>query len=122
MASKRFLMVPEDSSAANMPLPGVTMASATLLRSARFIELLQRSPALHTKIDRSRAIAELNVRRRVDISSCSDANSSSFRGAPTGPRKARPDDRLRANPESITTIPGYGFRACAIQVGCCRLG
>src|SRR6266705_3369709 len=24
-------------------------------------------------------------------------------GAPTGPRKARPDDRLRASPESITT-------------------
>src|ERR1039457_6551132 len=24
----------------------------------------------------------------------------SFRGAPTGPRKARPDDRLRASPES----------------------
>jgi error-prone DNA polymerase len=29
---------------------------------------------------------------------------SSFRGAPTGPREARPDDRLRASPESITTI------------------
>jgi alpha-1,2-mannosyltransferase len=29
---------------------------------------------------------------------------SSFRGAPTGPaRSGRPDDRLRANPESITT-------------------
>jgi FAD/FMN-containing dehydrogenase/Fe-S oxidoreductase len=26
-------------------------------------------------------------------------NSPSFRGAPTGPRKARPDDRLRASPE-----------------------
>jgi len=26
--------------------------------------------------------------------------STSFRGAPTGPREARPDDRLRANPES----------------------
>jgi hypothetical protein len=25
--------------------------------------------------------------------------NSSFRGAPTGPRKARPDDRVRANPE-----------------------
>jgi hypothetical protein len=25
----------------------------------------------------------------------------SFRSAPTGPRKARPDDRLRANPESL---------------------
>src|SRR6266478_4602845 len=27
----------------------------------------------------------------------------SFRGAPTGPRKSLPDDRLRASPESITT-------------------
>src|SRR5258708_33694873 len=37
MASKRFLMVPVDSSAARMPLPGAVMALATLLRSARFI-------------------------------------------------------------------------------------
>ncbi|MEY9124519.1 hypothetical protein ABIA03_003559 [Bradyrhizobium yuanmingense] len=29
--------------------------------------------------------------------------SSSSRGAPTGPREARPDDRLRASPGSITT-------------------
>src|SRR6266545_5742507 len=35
--SKRFLMVPEDSSAARMPRPGATIASATLLSSARFI-------------------------------------------------------------------------------------
>src|SRR4051812_23957034 len=40
MASKRFLMVPVDSSAARMPLPGAVMASATLLRSARFIHPL----------------------------------------------------------------------------------
>src|SRR5690348_6753887 len=37
MASKRFLIVPEDSSAARMPLPGATMALATLLSSARFM-------------------------------------------------------------------------------------
>src|SRR5215831_18962508 len=37
MASKRFLIVPEDSSAARMPLPGATMASATLFNSSRFI-------------------------------------------------------------------------------------
>src|SRR4051812_32813503 len=37
MASNRFLMVPVDSSAARMPLPDAVMASATLLRSARFI-------------------------------------------------------------------------------------
>src|SRR5438270_4414013 len=40
MASKRFLMVPVDSSAARMPLPGAVMALATLLRSARFIRPL----------------------------------------------------------------------------------
>ena len=37
MASKRFLMVPVDSSAARMPRPGATIASATLFSSARFI-------------------------------------------------------------------------------------
>jgi hypothetical protein len=37
----------------------------------------------------------------------------SFRGAPPGPRKARPDDRLSASPESILPNGGYGFRACA---------
>src|SRR2546429_7409664 len=37
MASNRFLMVPDDSSAARLPRPGATMASATLLSSARFI-------------------------------------------------------------------------------------
>src|SRR5438874_728386 len=37
MASNRFLIVPEDSSAARMPRPGATMASATLLSSARFM-------------------------------------------------------------------------------------
>src|SRR5215471_3084708 len=40
IASKRFLMVPDDSSAARMPRPGATMASATLLSSARFIATL----------------------------------------------------------------------------------
>src|SRR5215467_13572563 len=37
MASKRFLIVPEDSSAAKMPRPGATIACATLFNSARFI-------------------------------------------------------------------------------------
>ena len=37
MASKRFLIVPVDSSAARMPRPGATIASATLFNSARFI-------------------------------------------------------------------------------------
>jgi hypothetical protein len=35
---------------------------------------------------------------------------SSFRPAPIGPRKRGPDG---ANPESITTSRGYGFRVCA---------
>src|SRR5271169_3629022 len=37
MASKRFLIVLVDSSAARMPLPGFTMASATLFNAARFM-------------------------------------------------------------------------------------
>src|ERR1039457_5455800 len=40
MESKRFLMVPVDSSAARMPRPGATMASATLFNSERFIAAL----------------------------------------------------------------------------------
>src|SRR5258708_19531405 len=43
MASKRFLIVPEDSSAASMQLPGATMARATLLRSVRFIDASSRA-------------------------------------------------------------------------------
>jgi hypothetical protein len=42
----------------------------------------------------------VNGERRCDRA---DVLSASFRGPPTGPRKARPDDRLRASPESITT-------------------
>src|SRR5579872_6266776 len=65
MASKRFLMVPDDSSAARRPLPGVTMATATLLRSVRFIRTSSGScPLLAAKIDRSRAKEEVNVGRR----------------------------------------------------------
>src|SRR5262245_43716418 len=65
MASKRFLMVPEDSSAARMPLPGVTMATATLLSSVRFIGQFSRTEsALAAKIDGSRANEEVYVRRR----------------------------------------------------------
>src|SRR6266852_7038804 len=62
MASKRFLMVPVDSSAASTPLPGATRARATLLRSARFIGASSRplgfcgSKSLLVKIDGSRAI------------------------------------------------------------------
>src|SRR5262249_44122893 len=37
MASKRFFMGPEGSSAARMPRPGAPMATAVLLSSARFI-------------------------------------------------------------------------------------
>ncbi len=35
-----------------------------------------------------------------------DAMETSFRGMPTGPREARPDDRLRMNPESRDSGPG----------------
>src|SRR3990170_7387665 len=70
MASNRFLIVPEDSSAARMPLPGVTMARATLLRSARFIGAFSsaiscqsrcgpnpcNSKSVQVKVDGSRAI------------------------------------------------------------------
>src|ERR1700730_18950055 len=38
MASNRFLMVADDSSAARMPRPGATMATTTLLSSERFTE------------------------------------------------------------------------------------
>src|SRR5687768_8426763 len=63
MASKRFLIVPEDSSAARMPLPGVTMARATLLRSARFIEVLQKHHALAHQNRRLSGHCLENVRR-----------------------------------------------------------
>src|ERR1700681_4614612 len=56
MASKRFLIVPEDSSAASRPLPGATMARATLLRSARFIDASSESTvSLQVKVDGSQA-------------------------------------------------------------------
>src|ERR1700687_902226 len=70
MASKRFLMVPVDSSAASRPLPGATMAKATLLRSARFIDASSRaldlceSKSLQVKIDGSRAIPKKHARPR----------------------------------------------------------
>src|SRR6185312_11016559 len=57
MASKRFLIVPEDSSAARMPLPGDTMARATLLRSARLMTTFSGDMPLQTKIGGSRANA-----------------------------------------------------------------
>jgi hypothetical protein len=41
MASKRFLMVPLDSSAARMPLPLVTIAFAMASSSLRFMLILQ---------------------------------------------------------------------------------
>src|SRR5258705_2188279 len=63
MASKRFLIVPEDSSAARMPLPGVTMARATLLRSARFIEVLQKHHAVAHQNRRFSGNCLENVRR-----------------------------------------------------------
>src|SRR6185437_10119788 len=37
MTSNRFLIVPEDSSAARIPLPGATIAFATLFNASRFM-------------------------------------------------------------------------------------
>ncbi len=34
-------------------------------------------------------------------------------GRANGSAPSAPDDRLRASPESMTPIRGYGFRACA---------
>src|SRR5579872_584006 len=78
MASKRFLIVPVDSSAARMPLPGATMATATWLRSARFIgNILRKVLGLAVKIDRSRAKEEVNVGERAAMFSLSRAVASS---------------------------------------------
>src|SRR5579872_5332302 len=83
MASKRFLMVPDDSSAARRPLPGVTMATATLLRSVRFIRTSSGScPLLAAKIDRSRAKEEVNVGRRK-------AGALAYPSPLRGPRRAK---------------------------------
>src|SRR5215475_10501477 len=41
IASKRRLIVPVDSSAAKMPLPGATIAFATLFNSTRFMAFLR---------------------------------------------------------------------------------
>src|SRR5690242_704613 len=67
MASNRFLIVLEDSSAARMPLPGVTMARATLLRSARFIEVLQKHHALAHQNRRFSGNCLENVRRTPGV-------------------------------------------------------
>src|ERR1700754_3842892 len=76
MASKRFLMVPEDSSAARMPLPGVTMARATLLRSARFIEVLQKHHALAHQNRRFSGNCLENVRRTGGVCEAAQASLS----------------------------------------------
>ena len=51
--------------------------------------------------------------RAVQVAACSIVGQPrSFRGAPTGPREARPDERLRASPESHFNnlwIPGSCF-------------
>src|SRR5258708_35691512 len=80
MASKRFLIVPEDSSAARMPLPGVTMARATLLRSARFIEVLQKHHALAHQNRRFSGNCLENVRRSGGVCEARAA----WRGHPRG--------------------------------------
>src|SRR6185369_1306916 len=96
MASKRFLMVPEDSSAARMPLPGATMAVAILLSSVRFIERSsQNDSALACENRPLSGNCRDNVGRRglVVIPGCAEG----------------------AGPESITPACGYGLRASPYQ-------
>src|ERR1700682_5582746 len=65
MASKRFLIVPEDSSAASKPLPGATMARAIVLRSARFIDASSESTvSLQVKVDGSQANPRKTSKRK----------------------------------------------------------
>src|SRR5882672_12826477 len=69
MASKRFLIVPDDSSAASMPLPGVTMASATLLRSARFIGASSNALLLASQTRRFSGNSQQNCRENYQENS-----------------------------------------------------
>src|SRR5665647_3424795 len=64
MASKRFLIVPEDSSAASRPLPGATMARATLLRSARFNDASFRAVVLASQSSRFSGDSQENTSRK----------------------------------------------------------
>src|SRR5258706_13825345 len=65
MSSKRFLIVPEDSSAASRPLPGTTMVRAILLSSARFIDAFSESTvSLHVKVDGSQAIPKKTLKNK----------------------------------------------------------
>src|SRR5216684_8029665 len=68
MSSKRFLIVPEDSSAASRPLPGATMAKAILLRSARFIDASSESTvSLQVKVDGSQANPQEYANKKIAI-------------------------------------------------------
>src|SRR4051795_1244005 len=59
-------MVPEDSSAARMPLPGATRAVAILFSSVRFIEMSsQNDSALAGENRPFSGKCRVNVRRRV---------------------------------------------------------
>src|SRR6478735_3626926 len=42
------------------------------------------------------------------------SGTASFRTPPTGPREARPDDRLRGDPESIAPVPAIG--RCRLRI------
>src|SRR5260370_24514445 len=68
MSSKRFLIVPEDWSAASRPLPGATMAKAILLRSARFIDASSESTvSLQVKVDGSQANPQEYANKKIAI-------------------------------------------------------
>src|SRR3979409_1571478 len=82
MASKRFLIVPEDSSAASTPLPGAVMASAPLLRSARFIGASLKGVSLKAKLAGSQAIPK-NRSRNLHVKELAAAGRKAG-GAPGG--------------------------------------
>src|SRR4026207_1479493 len=82
MAANRSLIVPGDSSAARMPLPGVTMARATLLRSARFIEVLQKHHALAHQNRRFSGNCLENVRRTAGVCKARAAGQATLSGGP----------------------------------------
>jgi hypothetical protein len=89
--------------------PRISLRSIRATRPSASLSLSRGpSPARKMRATSPRRRGEVKnatLHRRVarEVHFTSPRSHSSFRGAPTGPRKARPDDRLRASPESITT-------------------
>src|SRR6185312_10974162 len=83
-------MVPEDSSAARIPLPGATMAVAILLSSVRFIERSsQNDSALACEVRPFSGNCRVNVGRRVKGGGQGFFASARLRGEPECARSAR---------------------------------